>query len=102
MITISSKATRPRFQGIVKWFSPEKCYGFIELPEESDGTRPPDVFVHYRGIRIINGQHFRNLKDGQHVDFEIVKGEKGPQANDVIVTFDPNAQQDPADLPEAA
>lgn len=66
----------PRYNGVVKWFSPEKSYGFISV----DGM--PDVFVHYTGIR---GTGYRNLKEGQLVDFEIVIGKKGKQAADTTV-----------------
>ena len=76
-MNIISDSNLPRHQGTVKWFSPEKCYGFIEV----EGM--PDVFVHFRGIA---GTGYRNLKDGQTVDFEIVEGKSGKQANDVIVT----------------
>jgi CspA family cold shock protein len=78
----------PRHQGVVRWFSSEKGYGFIELPLDKGGQKVPDIFVHYRGIR---GTGYLNLSDNQVVDFEIVKGEKGPQANDVVVVSDPKA-----------
>ncbi len=71
----------------MKWFSPEKGYGFIELPQSEDGSKPADIFVHYRGIR---GTGYLNLKDRQVVDFEVVQGQKGPQAHDVLVVEDPN------------
>jgi cold shock protein len=61
-------------QGTVKWFSNEKGYGFIARP---DGD---DVFVHYSGIE---GGGFRSLAEGDQVEFEIVQGEKGPQAANV-------------------
>ena len=63
-------------KGQVKWFNNSKGYGFIG---RSDG---PDVFVHYTGI-VAEG--YRTLKEGDVVDFEIVQGEKGPQAANVIV-----------------
>lgn len=65
-----------RVEGKVKWFNTEKGYGFIER-EIGD-----DVFVHYTAIR---GVGFRNLMEGQDVEFTIKEGIKGPQADDVIV-----------------
>ena len=62
-------------QGIVKWFNNEKGYGFIEY---NDGE---DVFVHFTGIQ---GEGFRALDEGQQVTFEIVEGNRGPQAANVI------------------
>ena len=61
-------------QGTVKWFSPEKGYGFIS---QDNGE---DVFVHYTGIV---GEGFRSLEQGQRVEFEISDGRKGPQASNV-------------------
>ncbi len=60
--------------GAVKWFSPEKGYGFI-TPEEG-----PDVFVHFSAIE---GAGYRNLEEGQKVEFEVTQGQKGPQATNV-------------------
>ncbi|UFJ43336.1 cold shock domain-containing protein [Brevibacillus humidisoli] len=62
-------------QGKVKWFSKEKGYGFIE--KEGGG----DIFVHFTGIA---GSGFRNLEEGEVVTFDIVEGQKGPQATNVI------------------
>jgi CspA family cold shock protein len=62
--------------GTVKWFSSEKGFGFIM---QEDG---PDVFVHFSGI---SGEGFKNLEEGQAVEFEIREGDKGPQAVDVRV-----------------
>ena len=61
-------------QGKVKWFNNEKGYGFIEY---NDGE---DVFVHFTGIQ---GDGFRALEEGQEVMFEIVEGNRGPQAANV-------------------
>jgi cold shock protein len=61
--------------GKVKWFNESKGYGFIE-PEE--GGR--DVFVHYSAIQ---GEGYKTLSEGQTVEFEIIQGEKGPQASNV-------------------
>ena len=62
-------------QGTVKWFNGTKGYGFIER-ESGD-----DVFVHYSAI-IDDG--FRNLDEGQRVEFIVTEGAKGPQAQDVV------------------
>ena len=61
-------------QGTVKWFNPEKGYGFIE--RKSGG----DVFVHQSAILT---EGYRTLEQGQSVEFEVVKGEKGLQAANV-------------------
>lgn len=61
-------------QGTVKWFNNEKGYGFILRDE---GT---DVFVHYRAI-ISDG--YKSLKEGDRVEFNVVKGQKGNQAEEV-------------------
>ena len=60
--------------GTVKWFSPEKGYGFIS---QSDGQ---DVFVHYSSIE---GDGYRNLAEGENVEFELEDGPKGPHAMNV-------------------
>lgn len=62
-------------QGTVKWFNTEKGYGFIEY---NDGD---DVFVHFTGI---NGDGFRTLQEGKPVSFEIIDGNRGPQAANVV------------------
>lgn len=61
--------------GKVKWFNAEKGYGFIT---RDDGEK--DVFVHYSAII---GDGFKSLKEGDLVEFEVVQGDKGPQAKDV-------------------
>ncbi len=60
--------------GKVKWFDPKKGYGFII------GDEGQDVFVHYTSI---TGDGFRALKDGETVDYELIKGDKGFQARNV-------------------
>ena len=60
--------------GVVKWFNDAKGYGFIER----EGG--PDVFVHFRAI---NGTGRKSLAEGQNVTFEVVQGQKGPQAENV-------------------
>ena len=64
-----------RATGKVKWFNSQKGYGFIETGE---GER--DVFVHYSAI---NSPGFKTLEEGQEVEFDIVEGQKGPQAANV-------------------
>ena len=61
-------------EGIVKWFSEQKGYGFIE---QDDGR---DVFVHYSSIM---GQGFKTLADGQMVSFDVEENDKGPVAKNV-------------------
>jgi CspA family cold shock protein len=61
--------------GTVKWFSAEKGYGFI-TPDEGG----KDVFVHYSAIQ---AEGYRSLNEGQKVEYEVVQGQKGPQAANV-------------------
>ncbi len=65
-----------RVQGTVKWFNTTKGYGFIQRDGE------PDVFVHYSSI---TGDGFKNLEQGQAVEFQVEKGPKGLQAANVIL-----------------
>lgn len=62
-------------KGIVKWFNNTKGYGFIG---RDDG---PDVLIHHSAIQLGG---FKTLKEGDEVEFDIVQGEKGPQADQVI------------------
>ena len=64
-----------RVSGTVKWFNGAKGYGFIE---QEDGG---DIFVHYSEIR---GEGFRNLEEGQRVEFGVGQDGKGPRATDVV------------------
>ena len=61
-------------KGTGKWFNNQKGYGFIS---DSEGN---DVFVHYTGL---NMDGFKSLEEGQEVEYEIVNGDKGPQAVNV-------------------
>jgi CspA family cold shock protein len=61
-------------QGVVKWFNAEKGFGFIAV----EGG--PDVFVHYSAIQTSG---YRSLEENQRVEFDVVQGPKGPQAESV-------------------
>jgi len=65
-----------RFEGTVKWFDGSKGFGFIS---REGGT---DVFVHYSAIQ---SEGFRNLNEGQRVEFSVEQGDKGPKAANVTV-----------------
>lgn len=74
--TVPEKGTAPmpQYKGKVKWFNNAKGYGFIG---REDG---PDVFVHYSSIQL---DGYKSLKEGDEVEFDIVQGDKGPQADQV-------------------
>jgi CspA family cold shock protein len=76
--TLTGKGELPemseRVTGTVKWFNGQKGYGFIAR----DGGE--DVFVHYSAIE---GQGFRNLEEGDRVEFSVEQGRKGPAAAEV-------------------
>ncbi|AGX02021.1 MULTISPECIES: cold-shock protein [Bacillaceae] len=61
--------------GKVKWFNAEKGFGFIETSEGQD------VFVHFSAIQ---SEGFKSLEEGEAVTFEIVEGNRGPQASNVV------------------
>lgn len=65
-----------RIIGTVKWFNGDKGFGFIEREGGAD------VFVHFSAIQ---GDGFRNLQEGQKVEFTVEAGPKGPQATNVTV-----------------
>jgi CspA family cold shock protein len=62
-------------QGTVKWFNESKGFGFIE---QKSG---PDVFAHFSAI---SSTGFKTLNEGQHVEFTITQGPKGPQAENIV------------------
>ena len=64
-------------KGTVKWFNESKGFGFIE--QESG----PDVFAHYTAI--VTGSGFKTLAEGQRVEFNVIQGDKGPQAEKIEV-----------------
>jgi len=62
-------------RGVVKWFNDQKGYGFIKA------DNGPDGFVHHSGIA---GEGYKSLSEGDAVEFDIVEGEKGPKAENVV------------------
>jgi len=72
-----SEEQNVKLKGTVKWFNNAKGFGFIG---RDDG---PDVFVHYSAL-IAEG--YKSLQEGDNVEFEIVEGQKGPQAANVVKT----------------
>ena len=75
-------------KGKVKWFSNVKGYGFLE----KEGSTQ-DIFIHYSAIQ---GEGYKRLNEGEEVTFDIIQGEKGPQATNVT------RSKKPAPKPEAA
>ncbi len=63
-----------QYTGVVKWFNNAKGYGFLGR------ENGPDVFVHYTSIQ---NDGYKSLKEGEAISFDIVAGEKGPQADQV-------------------
>lgn len=62
-------------EGKVKWFNAEKGFGFIETSEGND------VFVHFSAIQ---EEGFKTLEEGQNVKFDVIEGNRGPQAANVV------------------
>ena len=65
-----------RVTGVVKWFNNAKGFGFITMADRDD-----DIFVHFRAIQ---GDGYRSLAEGQEVEFALVEGPKGLQAEEVV------------------
>jgi len=78
--------------GKVKWFSNVKGFGFLE----KEGSEQ-DIFVHFSSIQ---GDGYKTLDEGEEVEFEIVEGEKGPQATNVVRTKKAVKQKDSKDSEE--
>lgn len=66
-----------QYQGVVRWFNNAKGYGFLGR----DGA--PDVFVHFSSIQT---EGYKSLSEGEAVEYDVVQGEKGPQADHVVRT----------------
>jgi cold shock protein len=78
LLSIPCQEDYPMATGTVKWFNDQKGFGFIT---QDDG---PDVFVHYSAIADTTG--FKSLSEGDQVEFEVIQGPKGPQAQSVRKT----------------
>ena len=68
-----------QYHGEVKWFNNAKGFGFLGR------ENGPDVFVHYSSIQL---EGYKSLKEGDKVEFDVIQGEKGPQADRVTRTSD--------------
>ena len=74
IVCLGSYIMSDREQGIVKWFNDSKGFGFIQRESGED------IFVHFRAIQ---GEGYRSLQDGEKVEFNVVEGQKGLQAEEV-------------------
>jgi CspA family cold shock protein len=72
----SAKKVMGQCKGVIKWFNNAKGYGFIG---REDG---PDLFVHYSSIQ---QDGYKTLREGDQIEFDVVQGTKGPQADQVVV-----------------
>ena len=64
-------------KGVIKWFNNAKGYGFVGREDA------PDLFVHYSAIQ---REGYKSLREGDEIEFEVVQGAKGPQADQVVIT----------------
>lgn len=71
-----------RERGTVAFFNSAKGWGFLKRPNK------PDCFVHFSAIQ---ADGYKQLREGEHVEFSVIQGEKGPQAADVVVLSSPHA-----------
>lgn len=76
-----------QYRGTVKWFNNAKGYGFLGREGGAD------VFVHYSSIQV---DGYKSLKEGDEVEFDIIQGSKGPQADQVVRVRDAAASSDVA------
>lgn len=67
-----------KVKGICKWFNASKGYGFANIPGDSR-----DIFIHYSAIDM---DGYKTLKEGADIEFELIEGDKGPQAHKVTAT----------------
>jgi CspA family cold shock protein len=74
-VACCAEESKVKLKGTVKWFNNAKGFGFIG---REDG---PDVFVHYSAL---TSEGYKSLQEGDAVEFEIVDGQKGPQAANVV------------------
>jgi CspA family cold shock protein len=81
-------------KGKVKWFSNVKGFGFLE--KEGGGK---DIFVHYSAIQ---SEGYKTLEEGEEVTFEVVEGERGPQATNVMRTKKPKKEGGAGDKDKAS
>ncbi|HEX4156062.1 MAG TPA: cold shock domain-containing protein [Acidobacteriaceae bacterium] len=65
-----------QYKGVMKWFNNARGFGFVG---REDG---PDIFVHYSAIKM---EGYKGLKEGDEIEFDIVQGAKGPQADNVTL-----------------